>query len=92
LNRVLAVGLTLLLGGCVATPRLTTPAKPVPDLRGTGHGGAAADAPPPSHPTAAGEPGIYRRAGPAAAEAAADQSDVLPSLSGGCRRRQAEFL
>ncbi len=35
LNRVLAVGLTLLLGGCVATPRLTTPAKPVPDLRGT---------------------------------------------------------
>ena len=35
LIRLLAVGLTLLFGGCVSTPSLTTPVRPVPDLKGT---------------------------------------------------------
>ena len=35
LNRVLAVGLALLFGGCVSTPSLTRPVSQVPDLRGT---------------------------------------------------------
>lgn len=36
MNRFLAVGLTVLLGGCAAaTAPLTTPRGPVPDLRGT---------------------------------------------------------
>jgi hypothetical protein len=34
-HHLLAVGLTLLLGGCATTPRLSVPATPVPDLRGT---------------------------------------------------------